>query len=317
MSTVDSFSVVNGWSYPSTAFIEWILLQRSSSSGRDVGKLVCSAELLGNGGSVTTTNDDGVAGLCALNTGFKHTLGTLGESLKLKHTRRSVPDDGLGLGNGVGVQLGGLLAVVQTLQVVGDSFLQSGVTDLGIWREVVSSDEINRQNDLDVVLLSLLNQLWNDLSTLLVKQRLTNVHFVDDLVEGEGHTTTNDQDIDLLKQVVNQLDLVRHLGTSQDSQEWSDWVLQSLGEALTLPSEVFLEPSSSMWNLKFSKRNTSPSEAPLTADSTSGPTESFKKFTFWPKRDSNSVATGFKVYLRLTSPFGLPKCEARTTAFGL
>jgi len=58
--------------------------------------------------------------------------------------------------------------------------------------------------------------------------------FLNDLLEGESHTASNDHGIDLVQQVLDQLNLVRDLGTSQNSQEWLLGLLKNLGKELKL-----------------------------------------------------------------------------------
>jgi len=54
------------------------------------------------------------------------------------------------------------------------------------------------------------------------------------LLEGEGHASSNDHGINLVHQVLDQLDLVRDLGASQDGQEGLLGLLQDLGKELEL-----------------------------------------------------------------------------------
>lgn len=54
------------------------------------------------------------------------------------------------------------------------------------------------------------------------------------LLEGEGHTASNDHGVDLVQQVLDQLDLVRDLGTSQDGEEGLLGLLEDLGKELEL-----------------------------------------------------------------------------------
>lgn len=54
------------------------------------------------------------------------------------------------------------------------------------------------------------------------------------LLEGEGHASSNDHSIDLIHQILDQLDLVRDLGTSQDGKEGLLGLLKDLGKELEL-----------------------------------------------------------------------------------
>lgn len=58
----------------------------------------------------------------------------------------------------------------------------------------------------------------------------TYINVVKSLLEGESHTTTDDQSIDLIKHVLDQLDLIRDLGTTEDGKERTLRVLKSLGK---------------------------------------------------------------------------------------
>lgn len=66
------------------------------------------------------------------------------------------------------------------------------------------------------------------------KEKTTYGNIVEGLLEGEGHTAADDERVDLVQHVLNQLNLVRDLGTTQDSQEGALWVLQGFGEVVEL-----------------------------------------------------------------------------------
>lgn len=209
-------------------------LQASTTTGGDVAQLVLDAVLGSNSGGITTTNDDNLAVLAALDSSIESGLGSLGELLKLKDTSRAVPQDGLGLGDGLLVQLDGLLAAVETHPAVGDTRLVSGGASVGILVELVGSDVVDGQDQLDVLVLGLLDQLGNGLGASLIEEGSADGDVVEDLLEGEGHATADDEGVDLVKEVVDELDLVRDLGTAEDGEERSLRGLESLGKVVEL-----------------------------------------------------------------------------------
>ena len=54
------------------------------------------------------------------------------------------------------------------------------------------------------------------------------------LQEGKCHATANDQLVDLVQHVLDQLDLVGNLGSTENGQEWTRGVVESLVEVLQL-----------------------------------------------------------------------------------
>lgn len=174
-------------------------LKRSSSSSGNMGELVLGTVLLGDSGGISTTNDHGSTVVNGLDTGVKHSLGTLGEVVELKDTGGSVPEDGLGLANDLLELLDRLGTTVQTLPSVGDTLSVGCVANLGILGELVGGDVVDGEDKLDVVLLGLLNEAGDNLGSILVEERVSNLDVLKGLLEGESHTTTNDQGVDLVK----------------------------------------------------------------------------------------------------------------------
>lgn len=209
-------------------------LQRSTATGRDVAELVLDTVLGGNCGSVTTTDDDDLAALSSSDGVVKSGLGAVGELLKLKDTGGTVPQNGLGLVDGLLEELDRLLTAVKTLPAVRDTLLVSGLASVGVLVELVGGDEVNGEDNLDVVLLGLLNKVLDGLAASLVEERVADLHVLKSLLEGEGHTTTDDEAVDLAEEVVNELNLVRDLGTTEDGKEGTLGLLKSLGEVVEL-----------------------------------------------------------------------------------
>lgn len=209
-------------------------LQASATAGRDVAELVLNAILGSNGSGITTTNDNNLALLSSLNSGVKGGLGAVGELVELEDTSGAVPEDGLGLINGLLVELDRLLAAVETHPAVRNTIGIGGLASVGILVELIGGDVVDGENNLDVVLLGLFDQITDSLGAGLIEEGGANGHFVESLLEGESHATADDEGVDLLKEVVDQLDLVGDLGTAEDGEEGALGGLEGLGEVVEL-----------------------------------------------------------------------------------
>lgn len=199
-----------------------------------MGDLVLDLVLSGHGSGITTTDDDDGAGLGSLDSGIEGSLGGAGEGLKLEDTGGTVPEDGLGLGDGLLVELDTLGANIQTHVAVGDTGGVGSGTNGSIGGELIGGDVVNGEDDLDVVLLGLLDDLADDLAAGLVEETVTDLDVLKSLLEGESHSTGDDEAVNLGQEVIDQLDLVGHLGTTEDGEEGTGRALKSLGEVLQL-----------------------------------------------------------------------------------
>lgn len=199
-----------------------------------MAQLVLNTVLGSDCSGVTTTDDDDGTLLGGIDNGVESVLGTLGERLQLEDARRTVPEDGLGLSDGLLVQLNTLLTDIQTHVTVGNAFSIGSIASLRVSGELVGGNIVDGKDNLDVVLLGLLNDLADDLATSLVEQTVTDLDVLEGLLESEGHSTGDDEAVDLGQEVVDQLNLVRDLGTTQNGKEWSLGALQSLSEVVKL-----------------------------------------------------------------------------------
>lgn len=199
-----------------------------------MAELVLNTVLGGHGCSVTTTDDDNLAVLCSLDGSVHGRLCAVGELLKLEDTRGTVPENSLGLANGLLEELDGLLTAVETHPSVGDTLLVGGRRCFGVFVELVGGNVINGKNNLDVVLLGLLNKVLDGLAASLVEEGVSDLDVLESLLEGESHATTDDEAVHLAEQIVDELDLVRNLGTTEDGKEWSLRVLEGLGKVFEL-----------------------------------------------------------------------------------
>lgn len=87
---------------------------------------------------------------------------------------------------------------------------------------------------LYVVLLCLVHQFLHYLRSLFVEQRTTDLHAVQHLQESERHAAADNHLIHLVQQVLNELNLIGHLCSTQNSQERIRWVVQCLTEIAQL-----------------------------------------------------------------------------------
>lgn len=199
-----------------------------------MAQLVLNTVLGSNSSGITTTDDDDLARLSSLNSSIKNSLGAVSEGVELEDTWGTVPDDSLGLSDSLLVELDGLLGAVKTHPAVGDTLGVNDLSGLSVGSELIGDDEVAGQDDLDVVGLSLLHELGDELGAGLVEDGVADLGAGDDLLEGEGHAATDDEDVDLVEEVVDELDLVGDLGTTEDGEEGTSGVLKGLAEVLEL-----------------------------------------------------------------------------------
>lgn len=140
-----------------------------------MGDLVNSVPLGSGGGGITTSDDrDGTVGGSG-NDGIEGSLGTLGKGIELKDTGGTVPEDGLCASDDLGKDLVGLFTAVESQPAVRDSSLVGGIAGLGSRREAVGGDVVNGEVELDVLGLGSLDQLADNLGTVLVEERVTDL----------------------------------------------------------------------------------------------------------------------------------------------
>mmetsp|Transcript_89931 Transcript_89931/g.279911 ORF Transcript_89931/g.279911 Transcript_89931/m.279911 type:complete len:410 (-) Transcript_89931:11-1240(-) len=196
--------------------------------------LVLGVVLLASRRGIAAPDDSDGAGAGGSHDCVHHVLGA---DLKLRHLKdahRAVPDDGLGLINGLLVHLHGLLAAVQAHEAVGDALLLRGGLDLPVLPKLGGDGEIHGEHDLHAQLLGLLHDVRHDLRALLVVEGRADSHAIGDLEEGVGHAAANDHLVHLVQHVHDELNLVADLGTTQDSKDGLRWVVQDLREGLQL-----------------------------------------------------------------------------------
>ena len=90
-------------------------LHGSTATGGDEGHLVSELELVDSCNAVTAA-DDGISFFVGTN-GQSNLLCALCESVHLEYAHRAIPEDGLGFGDGLGVELARLGSDVQAHHV--------------------------------------------------------------------------------------------------------------------------------------------------------------------------------------------------------
>mmetsp|Transcript_48630 Transcript_48630/g.115565 ORF Transcript_48630/g.115565 Transcript_48630/m.115565 type:complete len:252 (-) Transcript_48630:638-1393(-) len=209
-------------------------LQRGAATSAAVGDLVLSVVVLARGRGVSTADDGDDASLRSFHHGVHETACAGLEGLHLENTDRTVPDHSLRLLDCRCVCLNGLGTAIQTHHVAWDATLHSGGGDLTILAKLGGGHEVAGQDDFDTLSLRLLHDLWDNLGAFLIEERGADLHIVDDLQEGVSHTSTDDHHVHLVKQVLDQLDLVADLGTTEDAQHRLAWCFQNLCESVQL-----------------------------------------------------------------------------------
>ena len=179
-----------------------------------MGHLVCEAQLLDRCCGVAAADDRNGAGRCDRLGNF---LGADSEGIELKYAHRAVPDDRARVLDRVREQLDGLGADVHAHHVVRQ--LAGFVNDrLRIRAEVVAADRVNRQKQLDALVLCLLDQAEREVHLVLFAQRGADRAALR-LGEGVGHAAADDDGVALVDQVVDDVDLVGNLRAAQDGNE--------------------------------------------------------------------------------------------------
>mmetsp|Transcript_59074 Transcript_59074/g.81308 ORF Transcript_59074/g.81308 Transcript_59074/m.81308 type:complete len:461 (-) Transcript_59074:14-1396(-) len=209
-------------------------LEGGTAASGAVADLVLRAVLLARRGGVTTTNHGGHPSLRHLDDLVHHLLCALFEAGHLEDTHGAVPDNGLRLTYCLGVLLDGLRAAVKAHEALWDALRSAHSLHLAILTELGGDHEVHRQDDLHALGLGLVHDLWHDLRTLLIEEGATDARAVQDLDEGECHATTDDHDVDLVQQVLDQLDLVANLGTAKDGSQGTLGAVQHLAKGLQL-----------------------------------------------------------------------------------
>jgi len=193
-----------------------------------------SSDLFEKSDGISTTGDrGGTIGSC-FDDFVKHGKRSLSKGWHFEDTLRTVPEDGLGSFDDFGVCSNGAWSNIETEPSLLDTLFVSFDFSLSVCCEVIGAEVVTWKMDLDALFLGFGHDVWDGLGTLLIPQRRADVGAVEDFVESEGHTSSNDHLVDDVDHVVDQLDLVGDLGTSHDDCKRPVWGFQNLGERIEL-----------------------------------------------------------------------------------
>ena len=209
-------------------------LKGGTTTGRNVGDLVSIAPLASASAAVTTTDDSKSALVLGLDASIEHAPSAGLELLPLVNASWAVPDDGVSPKDGLLELFDGLWTDIETHPAVFDALFDGEDLDVAVLSELVAAGEVAAEVDLDVLSLGLLEEVVDDLAAVLIEPGVTDLHAIGNLEEGEGHSAGDDHLVDLVEEVVDELDLVSDLGTTEDGEEWPPWSLDDWDEGIEL-----------------------------------------------------------------------------------
>ena len=189
--------------------------------------LVSISHLVNSCSGISTTDDGCSICLCQ---SLSYCKSTSCKCRVLEYTHWSVPNNCLSCLNSISEHLSCLRSDIASLTVCRHS---SNITNLCLnrsvdWvREILNCNSINRKKDLLAHLLSLSHHFLTVIKLLIIAKRKTDLISLS-LDEGVSHTTTDDQCITLLKEVVDYVKLVSYLSTTEDCYEWTYRILNSI-----------------------------------------------------------------------------------------
>merc|ERR1712216_1107114 len=158
----------------------------------------------------------------------------LGEIREFEDPSRAVPYDGLRLLDLLFKQLDALRTAIHPFPSFWDTLLFRDGLELLVVLELLSADPVTREDNVDSLFFRLIQDALHNIGTLLVKETLANLHPVAYFQERVRHATADDDGISLLDQVLDELDLVADLCTTDDGCQRPLRALQHLRECLQL-----------------------------------------------------------------------------------
>ena len=201
-----------------------------------MGHVSGAARKLGGGNRVSSSdNGDGTLLLGEVGEDVNDSESSGGELFKLKDSHGSVHDDGLAVSELLLLVGSGLRTVVKSHPALGDGI---GLDDLGlgILVELVGDNNVNGKDDLLSELLGLGEDLLGGVNKVVLDKRGSDLEALG-LEEGEDHASSDDNLVALVKKGVEDRDLGRNLGSSNNGGhgllsvlDGSVKVLELLGE---------------------------------------------------------------------------------------
>lgn len=201
-----------------------------------MGHLSGTSGLLGGSDGVSSSNDgDGSVLLGEVGKDVDNSHGSGGEGLELEDSHRSVHDDGLAVSKLLLLESGGLRTVVKSHPAIRDLVNRDDL-GLGLGVELVSDNNVDREDDLLSELLGLGHDFLGGLNEVVLAEGGSGLEALG-LEEGEHHTSSDDDLVALVEKSVEDGDLGRNLGSSNNGGhgllsvgDGSIKVLEFLGE---------------------------------------------------------------------------------------
>ena len=158
----------------------------------------------------------------------------LGEGRELEAAHRTVPDDRLGFLDGPGEELDGLRTDVETHPAVGNIALEGlelNVAGVLLGRELVGDDVVDGEKNLDALGSGGLEHLAAVGDLLVLAEGGADLKTLS-LLESVSHAAADDERIDLIKEALDDRELIGDLGAAENGDERTDGILDSVAEEL-------------------------------------------------------------------------------------
>src|SRR5450759_3784863 len=196
-----------------------------------MGDLVGYAGSFDGGYGVSAAHDRSGSGI------FCHSLGDLegasGKGRQFENAHGAVPDDGAGAGYLFGKRRDRSRADIERHHVGGDGLAVAHEFDQGASFDAVGDDVIGGQEELKLTSFRLLQKFAGEFELVFFDQTLAD-RLALRLEKGVGHAATDDEDVNLAEQVLDDSDLVADFGAAEDGDEGALGVLQGAAQILQL-----------------------------------------------------------------------------------
>ena len=201
-----------------------------AAAGGAMGDFVRDLEFLRGRGGVAAADDGRGAVSRGFGDGGGHGFGGAGKFFEFKHARGSVPDDGLGAEDGLAVEFDGLRARVEAAPAVGNTRGEIGGHGVGVGREGVGADEVDREDQLDVACGRFGDEFFDDLGAFGVVEAGANRCAAEDFVKRVSHAAADDDFIGFLEEIFDERDFVGDLGATENGEQRAVRMIEDFGE---------------------------------------------------------------------------------------
>src|ERR1019366_6669421 len=194
-----------------------------AAAGGNMGDLVGDAGGLYRGHGISAAHDGDRSGI------FRHSLRDLerasGKGRHFENAHGAVPDDGAGGCDFIAKRFDRLRADIERHHVGGNGFASADEFNHGAGFGAVGNDVIGGQQELELMRFRLLQQIAGESDLVFFDQTLA-YGFALRLKEGVGHAASDDEDVHLAEEVLDDSNFVTDLGAPEDSDEGALGILQ-------------------------------------------------------------------------------------------